>query len=203
MSRTASSARPAAALLEAAARGELPAWALVEPEREAHTRRVATLMGEWADALELPPRDAVRWRAAGLLHDALRDAPPHELLPLVPPDLHDLEPKVLHGPATARRLRDEGVSDEPLLLAIAWHTLGHGDLDTLGRALYTADALEPGRQHGREHHAALRARMPHALDDVVRSVARERLTRLLEQEAPLRPETVAFWNALAADAAAG
>src|SRR5690606_8966546 len=54
---------------------------------------------------------------------------------------------VLHGPAAAARLAEEGVTDEPLLTAVAWHTLGHPDLDLRGRCLYIADYIEPGRTY--------------------------------------------------------
>lgn len=184
------------ALLEAAAAGTLPEWASASRRRRAHMERVADLMGEWADALDLPRQERVRWRAAGYLHDALRDAPPDELRPFVPDSLRTLAPGLLHGPAAAQRLREDGVTDEPLLHAIAYHTIGHRDLDTLGRALYIADFVEPGRRHQPARLAALRARMPHEMDDVLREVLRARMERHIAEGRMIRTETAQFWNSL-------
>ncbi|HEX6306691.1 MAG TPA: HD domain-containing protein [Longimicrobiales bacterium] len=159
-------------------------------------RRVSELLGAWADALDLTREDGIRWRAAGYLHDALREAPPDELRALVPEALRTLPGKLLHGPAAAERLRTAGLDDEPLLLAIGYHTIGHPGLDALGRALFIADYIEPGRRYQPERLAALRARMPHARDEVLHEVLRARLDRLLREGRPMRDETVAFWNVL-------
>jgi predicted HD superfamily hydrolase involved in NAD metabolism len=183
-----------AALLEAAAAGRLPSWSQVSPHRFAHMRRVSVLLGDWADRLELSSADRMRWRAAGYLHDALRETAPDELRSLVPDPMKDLAGKLLHGPAAAERLRAEGVDDDDFLRAVAYHTIGHPDLDALGRALFIADYIEPGRRYDPEGLAVLRARMPAARDTVLRDVLRARLDRLLREGRPMRAETVAFWN---------
>ena len=89
------------------------------------------------------------------------------------------------------------MTDQPLLTAVAWHTLGHPDLDLLGRCLYIADYIEPGRTYEPALLAVLRARMPAAAAGVVREVARRRISRLLEAGRPIAPETAAFWNEVA------
>ncbi len=157
---------------------------------------MAALVDAWAAALGLPESERQRWRAAAWLHATLRDAPPKELRALVPEAERALPGVLLHGPAVAARLRQEGVADEPLLLAIAWHTLGHPGLDLLGKALYLADFLEPGRGFDPSHCASLRARMPAALDDVLLEVAASRMHHVIGSRRMLRPESVAFWNAL-------
>lgn len=185
-----------AASIERAAAGELPAWAALGGSRRRHAGRVAALMDAWACRAGLPGPDRRRWRAAGWLHDALRDADPDSLRPLAPSWAEDLPGPMLHGPVAARRLEDDGVRDRSLLDAIAYHTLGHPDLDACGRALYLADFLEPGRTLRPAWRAALRARMPHALDAVLREVAAARIGHALRSRRPIRPETAAFWNAL-------
>jgi HD superfamily phosphohydrolase YqeK len=179
-----------------AAAGRLPAWAAVGPARRAHIERVAALLDEWAVELELDAVERGRWRAAAWLHDALRDADVDALRALVPEPLRDLPVQLLHGPAVAARLRDDGVADTSLLDAVSFHTLGHPRLDRLGRALYAADFLEPGRTFAVSERAALRARMPHAFDAVLVAVVRARMTHLLASGRPIREETVAFWNVL-------
>ncbi|MGH7446707.1 MAG: HD domain-containing protein [Longimicrobiales bacterium] len=183
-----------AALLEAAAAGRLPAWSHVGDHRLAHMQRVSMLLGDWADALDLPPDERIRWRAAGFLHDALRETPPAELCALVPEPLKNLAGKLLHGPAAAARLRADGIDDEGFLRAVAYHTIGHPEFDELGRALFVADYIEPGRRYEPDRLAVLRARMPAARDEVLRAVVRARLDRLLREGRPMRAETVAFWN---------
>jgi len=158
--------------------------------------RVAELLGGWAEVRAMASEDVLRWRAAGHLHDVLRDADPDELRVGLPEDLAGMPDPVLHGPVAALRLRAEGVADEALLAAVAWHTLGHPELDTLGRALYAADFLEPGRDFRNPWRAGLRARMPGALNEVVAEVLAARIGHQVEEGGPLRPETVAFWNIL-------
>jgi HD superfamily phosphohydrolase YqeK len=183
-------------LVERAAAGELPAWAVASDERRAHARRVAELLDDWASGLGLRECDRARFRAAGLLHDALRDEDPRLLRPRLPPVLSDLPALILHGPAVAERLRVEGVKDGELLLAIAYHTLGHHRFKMLGRSLYAADFLEPGRRLADGWRAGLRARMPDELDEVVREILGARVAHLIEIASPLRAETATFWNAL-------
>lgn len=183
-------------LLAAAAEGRLPNWAEASRKRRKHVARVSALMGTWAERAAVSDLDRVRWRAAGLLHDALRDADHDELRPLVSEELRDSPGTMLHGPAAAARLREEGVVDESLLLAIAWHTLGHPDFDTLGKALYLADYTEPGRKYESSKLAAKRDRVPAEMDAVLRDVANDRIRRSIKKGRPLLAPTVGFWNAL-------
>ena len=183
-------------LVAAAAEGRLPAWAHATDARRSHIERVAALMEEWARALGLPDADVGRWRAAGVLHDALRDADPEELRGELPPELRDVAPSLVHGPAAAARLQAAGVRDEPLLEAVRWHTLGHARLDRLGRALYLADFLEPGRDFSVEWRASLRRRVPWELDEVLLEVLAARLRHLADGRRSIRPETLSFWNAV-------
>ncbi len=186
-------------LIEAAAEGTLPEWAAVSPSRRAHMVRVSELLGAWSDALGLPDWDRRRWRAAGFLHDALREVAPDVLRPKVPPDQSSLPGPILHGPAVAERLRVHGVLDGELLLALKYHTVGHASLDVLGRALYAADFLEPGRTFRPEWRAGLRARMPAELEAVTREIVGARVRHVVDRGLHLLPDTVEFWNALMAE----
>ncbi|HET7275381.1 MAG TPA: HD domain-containing protein [Longimicrobiaceae bacterium] len=183
-----------APVVRAAARGELPAWAEVSAERFAHIRRVADLLGSWADSLRLSPAERERWVAAGWLHDALRDAPPEALRAQLPAEFRSLDGPLLHGPAVAERLGK--VVDARLVNAIRYHTVGHPSLDRLGRALYLADFLEPGRDFDNDWRAALRERMPTNLTAVLIEVVAARLRNLVERRMPIRPESAEFWNAV-------
>jgi 2-amino-4-hydroxy-6-hydroxymethyldihydropteridine diphosphokinase len=88
------------------------------------------------------------------------------------------------------------VLDGELLLALAYHTVGHPSLGMLGRALYAADFLEPGRAFLPEWRAGLRARMPEELDAVTRDIVGARVTYLVDRGFDLPADTVGFWNVL-------
>ena len=183
-------------LLRRAAEGRLPEWARAGKTRRAHMQRVSQLLRSWAETLELPPHQVVRWAALGYLHDVLREAPPEQLRPLVPPAFRDLPASILHGPAGAVRLREEGVDDPAFLHAVAFHTLGNAQLGPEGRALYAADFLEPGRKLRPRWRAGLRKRMPHEMDPVLMEILGARVKHLVARKSPIRPETLMFWNSL-------
>jgi HD superfamily phosphohydrolase YqeK len=184
------SERSLSPVVRAAARGELPDWARASEKRRAHIGRVAALLDEWARGLGLTEHERARWVAAGWLHDVLREAHPDELRPLVPEEFRGLPGKLLHGPAAAERLARD--ADPELLEAIRYHTLGSARFGRLGRALYLADFLEPGRRYEPEWTAALRARMPHEMNAVLREVVEARVRHVAESGSTLHPETRAL-----------
>ena len=181
----------------AGAEERLPDWAVMSPARIGHAGRVGTLMGEWAAALGHDERARTRWRATGLLHDALKGEAVEALRPLVAAS-EDWPDPLLHGPACANRLRAAGVDDEPLLRAIAFHTTGHRDLGALGQALYMADFLEPGRPALGPERADLRRRLPDDWDAVLVDVATAKIGILIDGFIPLSPATAGFWEAITA-----
>lgn len=158
---------------------------------------MAELLTGWAEARGLPEEDRIRWRAAGYLHDALRQAGPDELTFWTE---RDWDPALLHGPACAARLREEGVEDEALLRAVTYHTLGHPELDDLGRHLYLADFLEPGRQILPDVRERLRSILPDEPLEALLSVVALRIAHRLEVRGGIRRETVDFWNRLLEEA---
>ncbi|HLM67777.1 MAG TPA: HD domain-containing protein [Longimicrobium sp.] len=191
-------AAPLSPLVEAAARGELPEWTRAGPKRRAHMGRVAALMRQWAEALPLPQRDVVRWTATGWLHDVLREADPEELRPHMPLLFRPLPGKLLHGPAAAERLRDD--LDPEMCEAIRFHTLGSPRFGRLGRALYLADFLEPGRTFDPAYTESLRARMPGDMDAIFREVVRLRWTHITGKGGTAHPETQALYEQVDSEA---
>ena len=161
----------------------LPAWAQVTPARRTHVERVVGLLTEWAGAMGVATQERARWIRAGWLHDALRDAPLGDLM--------------AHGPAAADRAAQDGERDRGVLDAVRFHTIGYAGWDQVGRMLYLADFLEPGRDFDPDGRRELAARVPAEPDVVVREVARRRVEWVLRSGWPLAPETVAFWNGLA------
>jgi 2-amino-4-hydroxy-6-hydroxymethyldihydropteridine diphosphokinase len=156
--------------------------------------RVAALMESWARERGLSETEIARWTATGWLHDALRDAPPAELIPLVAESERDLPLEALHGPAAAGQL--EGQVDPAVVSAIRHHTLGHPELDPLGRALYLADYLEPGRRSGAEEWAELRDRVVSDPGAVMIEVVSSRISHLLDARLPIHDHTIRLWTSL-------
>jgi HD superfamily phosphohydrolase YqeK len=160
----------------------IPFWAQMTPERRAHIDRVAALLGDWAEAMRVPSTERARWLKAAHLHDALRDAP--------------LADPLAHGPAAADRAAREGETDRGVIDAARYHTVGYAGWDDVGRMLYLADYLEPGRNFDSAVRRALAGRVPGERDAVLREVAARRIEWVLRSGWPLHPETVKFWNTL-------
>jgi HD superfamily phosphohydrolase YqeK len=181
-------------------RPTLPEWAIVTPARREHIERVAKLAARWALDMGVPENERHRWLRAVWLHDALRDAPAEELARLAPstPGPPDLR----HGPASAARAKAEGETDRGVLDAVRYHSIGLAEWDMVGRILYCADYLEPGRKHEREWRADLAQRFPAEPALVLGEVARARVVHLISSGRPLLEPTVRFWNSLVAASSA-
>lgn len=121
----------------------------VSKRREDHIHRVTDTI----DALALRfGIDRNRARVAAIAHDLDRDLSPggtysfvaDHRVALYPAEWRN--PKMVHGAITSVRLRREfGLTDSAVLHAVRHHTLGHPDFDAIGKALFVADYIEPGR----------------------------------------------------------
>ena len=173
----------------------LPKWACVSEKRRAHIARVTALLDEWAARLHLDDAEAMLWHDAGVLHDALREAPDEELRALAG-DVPGFTVEMLHGPAAANRLAQNGETRKDLLDAIRYHTVGCATWPRVGRALYMADYLEPGRKFSRADRAYLAARVPDDFDAAFRQVVRARIEWTLREGMRIDPESVELWNSV-------
>ncbi len=144
--------------------------------------RVAALLSAWAMALHTPDGERARWLRAAWLHDALRDAPAAD--------------ELAHGPMAAERAAHDGETDQGVLDAVRYHSLGYAGWDDVGKMLYLADYLEPGRTFDHELRRALAARVAEERDAVLKQVAARRIARVIDGRWPLLRATVDFWNSL-------
>ena len=85
-----------------------------------------------------------------------------------------------------------------MLDAVRYHSIGLAEWDMVGRILYCADYLEPGRKHEREWRAALAERFPSQPSAVLYEVARARVGHMISSGRLLPEPTVRFWNSLVA-----
>jgi HD superfamily phosphohydrolase YqeK len=171
-------------------------WAVVTPERLEHIERVAGLVVDWVEEMGVPDSERNRWLRAVWLHDAMRDASAEELTRWAPSTPGPVE--LRHGPASAARAKSEGEVDRGVLDAVRYHSIGLAEWDMVGRVLYCADYLEPGREFDRERRAALAARLPAHPREVLFEVAQARIGHLVRSGWPLPEPTVRFWNKLCA-----
>jgi HD superfamily phosphohydrolase YqeK len=142
----------------------------------------------------VPDNERHRWLRAVWLHDALRDASAEELerwASSVPGPV-----SLKHGPAAAARAKAEGELDRGVLDAVRYHSVGLAEWDMVGRVLYAADYLEPGRPFDRERRAELARRFPVDSRGVLREIASQRLVHIMASGWPLPEPTVRFWNSL-------
>ncbi len=146
-----------------------------------------------------PESERNRWLKAVWLHDALRDAPEEllrELAPSVPGP-----PELLHGPASASRAKAEGELDRGVLDAVRYHSVGLAEWDMVGRVLYCADFLEPGRRESNPGRRALAERFPGDPRGVLHEVAKLRVLHLIQTGWSIPSTTWRFWNGLARSSA--
>ena len=161
---------------------------------------MTAMLDGWAGQLASSAAEARAIRDAGIYHDALRDAPDDELRALAAedgaPDAATAPADLLHGPAAAAMLVRSGETRADLIDAVRWHTLGSPTWGTVGRALYLADFLEPGRKFAHADRAFLAAQVPHDLAGAFRQVVRMRLEWSLREGKQLYAATVELWNAV-------
>jgi HD superfamily phosphohydrolase YqeK len=161
---------------------DLPDWAQATKKRRAHVRRMVALLNEWADEMDVSQEERRRWLTACWLHDALRDA--------------ELPDGISHGHAAAELAASHGESDRGVLSAVRYHSVGHGRWDDVGKMLYLADFLEPGRKSRRKQRAQLAKRVPRDPDGVLRQILTHQISSRLRRQRPVNPRTIEFWNSL-------
>jgi 2-amino-4-hydroxy-6-hydroxymethyldihydropteridine diphosphokinase len=157
---------------------------------------------EWGQRMAVPEAELARWLKAVWLHDALRDASDEELVRWAPAS-PGMPGSLRHGPAAASRAKAEGETDRGVLDAVRYHSVGSAEWDMVGRVLYCADFLEPGRTFEAEKRAALAARFPSDPVAVLLEVARWRIGHLIQSGWTLPEPSYRFWNSQVRAGAAG
>jgi len=176
-------------------------------KRAAHTRGVAALSAELCACHGLDPLSGT---IAGLAHDLCKELPEGEQGSLfdawlssgdgtaglmVRGDGNYFSSQILHGPAAATLLsRDYGMTDQDILEAVAWHTVGRADMGVLAVMIYCADKMEPGRKHV---DAAFRARcMELPPREMLLAVVADSIGYLERNGWEIAPTTMILYNSL-------
>ena len=115
-------------------------------ERYSHSLGTAQCAKELALKFGLDPEKAY---IAGLLHDCAKCFSNEKLLEIIKDNLQVEESemlnyKTLHAPVSAYYAKKIfGVTDEEILSAIRWHTLGQINMTEFEKIIFLADKIEP------------------------------------------------------------
>ncbi len=122
---------------------------VLAPPRYEHSVRVAVLVRELCLRFGVEPCSGY---LAGIAHDMCKAGKERWILSLAGQDglpvigIELEKPALLHGRAAAVLLNTEfGVTDRSVLDAVRHHTFGAPDMDALGKIVFVADKIEPGR----------------------------------------------------------
>lgn len=97
---------------------------------------------------------------SGIAHDICKEIPSEEKIALSQKDGKPIEgleakiPDLLHGRAAGVKIGDFGIFDKDVVEAIANHTFGISGLCDLGKILFVADKIEPGRPQSTDEYRA-------------------------------------------------
>lgn len=100
---------------------------------------------------------------------------------------------LLHGPASAYLAEEKfGISDNQVLEAIRYHTIGHPDLGLIGKIVFLADKIEPGRDYpGRADIYKLALKN---LDQAILKLTGHNLQYLVDRNIEIHPNLILLRN---------
>lgn len=161
-------------------------------ERYEHSVRVSETAAFMCDLYGL---DSDSGRLAGIAHDICKEIPRDEMEALACEDglpfdeFEKKKPSLLHGRAAAVKIRrDFGITDSDVIEAVANHTCGKPGLCDLGKILFVADKIEPGRpQSTNEYRANL---FKKTLDGLTLAVVEENIEYLAKKGKKSAPSAI-------------
>ena len=123
---------------------------LLSEKRYRHSLGVMETAEEMARRFGINPEKA---KLAGLLHDCAKDIDKDEMLVLCKQLGIRLDPvkkeqrSLIHADLGAKLLETEfGITDQEIIDAVKYHTLGRENMTDLEKILYLADVIEPNRK---------------------------------------------------------
>ncbi len=168
------------------------ALALENPERRAHSIRVACLAASKAVKLKMDERKAI---TAALFHDCAKNLPadsPYLKGFSLPTEWGAVPKEVVHQFAGAYVAEHTfGVADEDILNAIRYHTSGRENMSDLEKLVFLADMLEEERSY--EGVDRLRELFGKDLDECLKTALCETLVFLRKKGGEIYPLTQAAY----------
>ncbi|WP_282920573.1 bis(5'-nucleosyl)-tetraphosphatase (symmetrical) YqeK [Ignavigranum ruoffiae] len=170
---------------------------MVSAKRYQHILRVEQQALGMVDQLGLN-LDLEKVSIAALFHDYAKDMDDQAMLKYAQSywpevDLSGENGNIWHGFAAAEIAREEyGVKDQSILNAIAAHTIGAYQMDTLALLIAVADYIEPQRDFPQVEEARQLAKEDLTATFILKLA--ESLRRLLKDRQPLFEESVRIYN---------
>ncbi len=162
--------------------------------RYEHSMRTAATAAELCRLYGIPDSLGL---ISGIAHDICKEIPADEMLALAERDGKEIsklekdKPGLLHGRAAAIKVQDEfGVTDQNIIDAIANHTFGAVGLCDLGKVLFVADKIEPGRPQSTDDYR--RNLYSKSLNGITLAVLDENIEYLKTKGKTAAPATIDF-----------
>lgn len=103
--------------------------------------------------------------------------------------------QILHGFAGASFVKTRfNITDELILDAIRYHTIGRINMTIIDKIVYIADAIEDGRDY--PHVDELRKIADNNIDKAIYTEINYKLKHLIDKNSPIHPNTINLRNSL-------
>ena len=169
-------------------------------KRYIHTLGTAQCAKELAEKFNLNAQKAYY---AGLLHDCAKCFGNDKLLSIIHAHLHVeecelLNYKTLHAPVSAYIAQNEfGVTDEEILSAIRWHTLGKTDMSDFEKIVFLADKIEPNTRNPEYRQKLLNIlNEENGINRALLECYKSTIKSLVERDLKICPLTIDIYNKL-------
>lgn len=170
-------------------------------ERFIHSLSVAETAKEMAKEYGL---DETKAELAGLLHDCAKEVPYDEMKKIIKEnnliiDEDEIKArKVLHAPLSAYFAKKLfGITDEEILSAIRFHTIGKINMTTMEKIIYLADKIEP-KTRIEPYFEELRQELKNtdSLDKTILLSFKMTIKSLVDRNLPINYKTVEVYNCI-------
>ncbi|MBR1460413.1 bis(5'-nucleosyl)-tetraphosphatase (symmetrical) YqeK [bacterium] len=179
---------------------EILVWLKQNLDKERYEHSIATAQCAKELALKYG-QDCDKAYITGLLHDCAKCFDKNKQLNIMKNFLHVSEsemiaPKTWHAPVSAYVAKNEfGVTDDEILSAIRWHTLGKVNMSVFEKIIFLADKIEPVT---RTEDYAERTRklltQDNGLDKAILNCYKETIKSLVDRDLKISPMTVDIYN---------
>ncbi|UTC78144.1 nicotinate-nucleotide adenylyltransferase [Treponema sp. OMZ 799] len=174
------------------------AKSVLNESRYAHSVRVAEYARHLAEEYKTEGVPPVLAYFTGLAHDICKKCSDEELVKLVESDnlgidgVEKTRLNLLHGRAASVVLQKKfGINDKSVLKAVAFHTFGYEDIDALGKIIYIADKIEPGRPDTENFREMVKSS---SLNELMLAVLDWNLSFIEKKSARVHPATIKMYE---------
>lgn len=172
-------------------------------ERYSHSIGTMETAMELAEMLNLDKNKA---QIAGLMHDCAKCFPNDRLLKIIHDELTDIQDcelvnyKTLHAPVSAYIVeKDFGITDQEILSAIRWHTLGKVEMSDFEKMVFLSDKIEKNtRDHEFRNECMTLLTMKNGLSLAMFRCYQETIKSLVDRKLAICHLTISVYNDLLA-----